>query len=792
MDDNPADTPVDDDPADTPVDDPTDNPPVDDNPTDTPVVDDPTDTPVVDEPTETPEEDEDIVFDTSIGKEVSTTASYLEDVPYLLPSDGVRRKKQADRPVSYEGIPQDEDGYYDISTPPFSFYDQYKDGDFAFGWYQSFDNQLNNAKSLKDAAFNTCQSLNEWTNGYLMLFDVNTKKLDFCHQYTSTISSSDGTSRDCLFLSRGDIFKDDNGKINYRFSEVEVDLGITECEPIYHQSNISYREGSYYVCNQCNRGYSVDKDKVISEGMTTLYMDMSNTDVMFELRTQRYFDMPGWSSSVKKKVNDFKNHVAIDYNEASDLFTFYDNDWHSAIKLQSDNATINLYDFEGWDSFFIKSLDWRESNNDYKFTLSNGNANNVPLKPGAFITHFANWDGYDYFIGYPTLEFSSPDYESFATYLDLAGLGYKGEEEAMSLVEQYFAGELTYDLFGKDASDVSDTDVIDFVEAECENYTYPEIEKILNLEANPIPLGTSIVDQLFEVNNGVVFDDETILLSGLDVAVKDNPYLTAGKEYNCSIRLLDADEKPVESIAETSFIYGTDEKVHFQDVSLNDVASKVSKGKYYLAFDFNGYQTLLTFQEDKTKLDFEYHGHEWDLDEEGNYQITISDKTLSIHAKEGRQFLIKVKHEKEIVASDQIVVDEENHTISYYCEKCGETIVFKYLEEEEVPVDPENGGGEEPPADPNQGNSEEPPADPNAGNTEEPPADPNAGNNEEPPADSNQGNNEEPPADSNQGNNEEPPADSNQGSNEEPPADPNQGNNEEPPADPNPGSSTNE
>jgi predicted RNA-binding Zn-ribbon protein involved in translation (DUF1610 family) len=58
--------------------------------------------------------------------------------------------------------------------------------------------------------------------------------------------------------------------------------------------------------------------------------------------------------------------------------------------------------------------------------------------------------------------------------------------------------------------------------------------------------------------------------------------------------------------------------------------------------------------------------------------VAVSNKTLSIKAKEGRQFVLKAKQNTKYAKAKDLTIDEENHTVTYHCDECGETVVFEY------------------------------------------------------------------------------------------------------------------
>ena len=564
---------------------------------------------------EPPTEDEELVLDSSLSKEVAQTASYLNEVPYV--STATNDPKGRARPLNTDGIPQDEDGYYDISSPT-SSYSNWSELELPLSWYESFDTELKNAKNTKNEAFANCRSLNKWRNDSLMLFDVNTKELEFCKRRYGTIYTGDGPLK-VLFFDRGDIYKDDSGRINFRFSECEVNLGITDCEPVYHQTSILYLEGEHYICSQCNRAYrdpisgeinshGFKTNTLYSESMTTFYIDLLNIDVMygFSCSTRSMNDGGPLANTVSREVFDFQRGLSVRYGPTTSTLELYDEGGHSAVRTTpGGGTTINLYDFDGWDYFYTKTLDRDDaSTNTIKFKLSNDNIDELSFQTEVTFNYWADFDpitlkyGDDYFSGYPTLSFSSPDYESFELFMDRAGLVYQGGSDGLQNVEKFYNGEFEYTLFGQKITEITDDDLRLFIQDVCENYEYSELEELLLIQKEAIPLETNIMDSLFEMKNGVSFDEETLLLSRLEVSINNNPYLVPEQEYVCSVELIDSGENSIDIVAETSFIYGTDETLKFKDVDLKDLASRVTDGNYFLALNFNGYRALLSFGDD--------------------------------------------------------------------------------------------------------------------------------------------------------------------------------------------------
>ena len=477
---------------------------------------------------------------TTIEEEIKTTAAYLDKVPYMSP-EGAATKNAVDFPVRAQGDPNDEEGYINITNPTPQYY---LNKFYALSYYDSFDIALNRAKKIKDKAIDKCKSLNEWTDRYLILFDIGTKELEFYFQEEAELVSEIHGVRPERYLYKGDICKNENGKINFHLSEYDIILDPTDDEPVYHQTNISYLEDSYYIHSQCNRNieayvhvnekgtvdYKLDKCKAI--GLTTYYIDMNYPDLMyrFEIRSYYTLDDVFLSSEIHKYAYDMVNGFEIDYYQ--DQFSFYGNNGLPLINIFRGSATattafINLYSFNGWDYCYTKSILNYKGTEDFKFHLSNDNINNVPIELGVFPQIS------DGFAGYPELYFAAPTYESFELYLNQAGLQYTGNSNDLEYIQKFYNNEISFTVFGEDIKSISDTTVSDFVQSVCENYSYSELEQIINYKSNPIPLSSTvieaspaIVEVLFEIENNVTIDDKYVHLSGLSVSLKKTPYFT--------------------------------------------------------------------------------------------------------------------------------------------------------------------------------------------------------------------------------------------------------------------------
>ena len=543
----------------------------------------------------------------TLEEEVKTTAAYLDKVPYMSP-ESTATKNAVDFPVRAQGDPNDEEGYINITNPTPQYY---LNKFYALSYYDSFDTTLNYAKKIKDKAIDKCKSLNEWTDHYLILFDIGTKELEFYFQEEAElVSDRYGGARPVRFLYKSDICKNENGKINYHLSEYDMFLDATDEESVFQQVNISYLEDSYYMYSYCVRdiedynhqtGDGVDsyrRDKCKAIGLATYYIDMNYPDLMycFQIRSRYTLEDEFLSSEIHKYAYDMVNGFEIDYYQ--DKFSFYGTNGLPLISIfrgRSDDsaaitATINLYSFSGWDYCYTKSILNYKGTEDFKFHLSNDNINNVPIGLGVF-AQISNG-----FAGNPELYFRSPTYESFELYLNQAGLQYTGNSNDLEYIQKFYNNEINFTVFGEDIKTISDTTVSDFVQSVCENYKYSELEQIINYESNPIPLSSTvieaspaIVEVLFEIENNVTIDDKYVHLSGLSVSLKKTPYFKGGNEYECVVELYDSEHDNPKTVATTTFTYGVDEKIKFNDIKIEDLPVNIKKGKYYFVLNFNGY-----------------------------------------------------------------------------------------------------------------------------------------------------------------------------------------------------------
>ena len=541
----------------------------------------------------------------TLEEEVKTTAAYYDKVPYMSP-EGTATKNAVDFPVRAQGDPNDEEGYIDITNPTPQYYlNKY----YALNFYDSFDTTLNYAKKIKDKAIAKCKSLNEWTDRYLILFDIGTKELEFYFQEEYESTAWYGT-RPVRSLYKSDICKNENGKINYHVSEYKMFLDATDEEPVFQQANVSYLEDSYYLYSQCNRNiedYRLNEEGAVDSKLikckatylTTYYIDMNYPDLMycFEIRSYYTLEDVFLSSEIHKYAYDMVNGFEIDYYQ--DKFSFYGTNGLPLINILrgrpgnsgTTTAFINLYAFSGWDYCYTKSILHSNSTEDnFKFHLSNDNINNVPIHLGVFSQML------DGFAGYPELQFAAPTYESFELYLNQAGLQYTGNSKDLEYIQKFYNNEINFTVFGEDIKTISDTNVSDFVQIVCEDYRYSELEQIINYNSNPIPLSSTvieaspaIVEVLFEIENNVTIDDKYVHLSGLSVSLKKTPYFKGGNEYECVVELYDSEHDNPETVATTSFTYGVDEKIKFNDIKIEDLPVNIKKGKYYFVLNFNGY-----------------------------------------------------------------------------------------------------------------------------------------------------------------------------------------------------------
>ena len=452
---------------------------------------------------------------------VMKVASYLDEIPYLSKSSTIKKAISGEESFNFDGIPQDEDGYYDLTNPVPKYLDSQ---DFSLPNYifKTYDELLDEAKNDKNIAIHNCPSLNAWCyDGVvfdnLILFDTETEKLTFCRKENITRTSSfEKKTYETIDFKMANVYKDDNGKINYQYSKCNIYPSITEFDPVRYQTNVSYLEDSYYVYSSCGKDVNdfpfVDQNDVeheayttYTEGFNTYYMDLSNSDIMYSFSFSRRYTLEGElvQQNVEKAVFDNGNRVSVEYSPRDGVvFSLFDNDLQSAITIRNkyERIYLNLYDFDGWDYFLVNDLTGTSFTRDYKFKLSNNNVNDVVITPGLIHKTLYYNDGI-YFGGYPNLMIDYSDYESFKSYLDLAGLKYLGKDEDLLIVKKFFESELDYEVFDEKIADITDEKLIEYVLNNCKNYKYFDIADIIDYNGTPIPFSSDGENVSFISNN---------------------------------------------------------------------------------------------------------------------------------------------------------------------------------------------------------------------------------------------------------------------------------------------------
>ena len=528
------------------------------------------------------------VTDNSLKSDIARVGSYLNKVPYLTYSSPSSQPlhRNAIKTDEYE---TDEDGYYNITNPSSRYLSDQKFGYYISTINESYNDNLSRAHSLKNEAIRACDALNKWCEGernneYMILYDFVTENLTFYEKALQHIVVSTGEEYDSETFYKCNIFRDEEDKLNYTFSEVFARFDKEYADPIYYQNNVSYKEGEYYYYNYVMReyqmwnAYPVDQDETLynqiicSEVLRTYYIDFSKPDLLFAF-TNSYSYTPEnriLSSVVEKTIYDLDKRIELYYPKGGgESYSLFDEDGHTVLVYRYDSkyTYFNLYEFTGWDYFYTESFDnWQD--NHFKFKLTNNNINGSEYTLG-IIYSSAALNGYELYSGYPYVQTDTDDYEDFISFLNDTELKYVGDEKDFETLEAYMNDELRYEVFSYDFVTIPDEIVKKCVLEHCDNYKYSDIEEFMNTEREVVPLSNNKLEYMFNVNNQVVLEGNTFKLSNLDIDIKDNIFLTKGMEYKAFI-CYEYEDGTHFVLCETKFVYGEDSKLVFEDADVLD------------------------------------------------------------------------------------------------------------------------------------------------------------------------------------------------------------------------------
>lgn len=676
---------------------------------------------------------------TTVGAEILAVASYIDEVPYLDTSSQNSNARPLALPVNYDGIPQDSDGYYDITSPTSRYYDN-PEFKYAKSIYESFDSTLNKAKSLKTSAISNCSTFNKWSDrkNWLIAYDFNSSEVSFYKTTWSVINI--GTPEQSTVvggLSKANVHKDENDKINFYYVEADINYKIdpTKNNPISYELSIKYKEDDFYVYSYCLRyvndtRYSPDfgahiyeANTVYVEVLRTFCVDFANDGALYEFEETNCYSLEGelLVNSISKRIYDIENRLAVMYEPSSaPRFELYDESGHIVAYITQYQKFLNLYDFTGWDYFLSSSLDSDDTEYSYKFRLTNDNVNGASLSYGVRLNSSLTATE-KFFVGYPYLDFSSSSYEDFSSYLDSIGFEYVGDANDLNFIKKYYDDDLHYELYGHSIIDLTDDETRSLLYEKWDPYTYSEIEEIIDYQGEAIDPSSNILDYLFEFNNGVSFDSEALLLSDLDISVKDTPFLAEEEEYHYSIELIAESNEISKVLYEGSFIYEKDEKLTFEDVNFKDIESVLDVDAYYFALVYRGNRYFLNSEINGKITRVIRHTHDLVVDLQDVTQSTFKQTNCvgEINVAKNDPLCLIVKIEEIEIDKSEVTcakIDDEHYSLSYECGICEDTIISNV---EVAAQEPEPGSSEEAAQESESGFSEEASQEPEPSSSEE-------------------------------------------------------------------------